>query len=239
MIFGKKMVLTGLLAAGFALPASGGDLSVSPAVDWSGLYIGGQLGWSHGKVDVNDVDGYNGPPAIDYKDDGLTGRAFLGYAFQRQGVVFGPEIGVGFLGVKDSAQYSPYIGVRLPTDSRASMKADFFTSATGRLGVALDRFLFYGRGGLIGAHVKASFIDDDPTGTTLVSGTSNSKFKIGFTVGGGLEWALTDKHALRLEYMYADLGKVKHTATSAGGINYRFEHKLKVHRVMVGMEVRF
>ncbi len=228
-----------LLAGGMALPALSADLADRGPADWAGLYFGGQLGWSHGKMNLHDLDGYNGPPPFSYKDNGVTGRAYMGYNFQQESLVFSPEIGLGFLGIKDSQQYPPYIGVRLPSDSAASMKAGFFASVTGRIGIAWDRFLLYGRGGWIGARMKASFIDNDPTGTILVSGTSRKKFKSGYTVGGGLEWALTDQMALRLEYMYADLGKITHTAVDSFANRYKFRHDMKMHRVMVGVTARF
>ncbi len=209
--------------------------------DWSGFYFGGQVGWSHGEMEVTDLDGYNGlGEKFGYDDDGIAAGAHAGYNFQTGSLVFGLETGVGYLGLDESRQYPPFAGVRQPNDSVASTEAGLYVTVTGRAGLAWNDFLLYAKGGWIGADAKVSYIDDDPAGTTLISGTHKSKFKSGYTIGGGLEWAMTDALSVRMEYMYADLGKITHTAVAAAGPTpVRFKHDLEVHTLMVGMSYRF
>jgi len=231
----RRIFLAALVGGVGCAQAYAADMN---AADWSGFYLGGQVGWAHGEMKLTDVDGYNGG-TFSYDDDGVAADVYAGYNFQRDSLVFGLEASVGYLGLDGSRQYPPYVGVRLPSDSRASVETDLHVTVTGRAGFAWNDFLLYFKGGWAGTDAKVSFIDDDPTGTTLVSGTSRSKFKSGYTVGGGLEWAMTDMLSVRLEYMYSDFGSITHTATTAGGGSMRFKHDLEAHTLMLGVSYRF
>jgi outer membrane immunogenic protein len=44
-------------------------------------------------------------------------------------------------------------------------------------------------------------------GTDLAWYGSNSPTKVGWTIGGGVEYAITNNISLRAEYLYYDLGK--------------------------------
>ena len=90
----------------------------------------------------------------------------------------------------------------------------------GRVGYAFDRILPYVTGGLAIGNVKA----DTPF-------TSSDNTRAGWTVGGGLEFALAGPWTAKVEYLYADLGKDStlagtnmdfHTNVVRAGLNYRF-----------------
>jgi outer membrane immunogenic protein len=107
-----------------------------------------------------------------------------------------------------------------------STKNKWFGTARGRIGYAWDRWLPYITGG-------ASFGDIKATSNT---GASVDKSKVGWTVGAGVEWAFTGAWSAKLEYLYADLGKITCDAATCGtstdvsfktnvvrlGVNYRF-----------------
>jgi len=95
-----------------------------------------------------------------------------------------------------------------------------------RAGVAADKWLFYGTGG-----IAYSSSDEARTGFT---GTAP---RTGWTVGGGVEYAPGKQWSLGLEYLYADFGKSPQTRSSfttggsptedhsqilRGRLNYRF-----------------
>jgi outer membrane immunogenic protein len=95
-----------------------------------------------------------------------------------------------------------------------------------RAGVAADKWLFYGTGGLAyssGDEARAGFVGTAP--------------RTGFTVGGGVEYAPGKQWSLGLEYLYADFGKSSqsrsnfstggspnedHSQVLRGRLNYRF-----------------
>ncbi len=98
---------------------------------------------------------------------------------------------------------------------------DWLGTARGRLGYAFDRFLPFVTGG-------AAFGDIKNTISTVGSSTAN---KAGWTVGGGLEAALTGPWTAKVEYLYVDLGR----GASLAGADTRFNTNL----VRAGVNYRF
>ncbi|MDP2621483.1 MAG: outer membrane beta-barrel protein [Hyphomicrobiales bacterium] len=247
----KKLILAGaasLLMSGAAVatdaPTAAEPMASGPGVtyDWTGSYVALFAGGGWGDVDVHDVNGYQGAPPVgdfSYDADGFYGGVLGGYNWQNGSWVFGIEGELGYLGLDDSAQYPPYVGVRLPTDSRSSIESDFFASLTGRIGLAAGNMLFYLKGGGAGLNTDVSFIDTDPTGLTLVSGTSASDFMVGWTAGGGLEVMLNNGWIARGEYMYMDLGDINVAATDSGATLRNFNHEVVVHTVKVAVGKKF
>ena len=76
-----------------------------------------------------------------------------------------------------------------------------YASIRGRLGVAFDRFLVFGTGGLAWGNPSTSYalIGGAPFATNGGNGT-------GWTVGGGVDYAFSDSVFGRLEYRYTNLG---------------------------------
>ncbi len=233
-----------LMMSGSALAADpAATISVPPSLfDWSGFYAGAFGGGAMGTVDVHD-SGYNGAGGagdFSYNPSGFFGGAYAGYNWQKDHLVLGAEAELGYLGLSGSQQYPPFVGVRGPNDSVASINTDLFASLTGRIGWAVDKALFYVKGGGAGLNANVSYTDTDPTGTTLVSGTSASQFKLGYTVGGGVEMALKPQWTLKAEYMFANFGSLSHTATTAGQVTYTFTHDLsQVHTFKIGVSYKF
>lgn len=236
------------LTAALGAPALAADLPArapapapvyaAPIFTWTGFYVGGQLGYAWGRAKTVDIDGYNGAPDISHKPKGWTGGLYAGYNYQISSIVLGAELEAGYLGLKGSAQYGPYVGVRLPTDSRAGTKADWYGAVTGRVGLALNNWLLYAKGGYAWTGVKSSFIDLDPAGTTLASGTSTSG-RDGWLLGAGVEYAFNPNWTVRVEYAHIDFGKKTHAAVDAGGTTWRFRHKLDADLVRVGVSYKF
>jgi outer membrane immunogenic protein len=220
-----------------------GEMAMAPGVtyDWTGAYWAAFAGGGWGSVDVHDVSGYNAPLPGDFSYDanGFYGGVLGGYNWQNGYWVFGIEGELGYLGLDDSAQFPPYVGVRLPTDSRASIDSDFFASLTGRVGFTTGNMLVYLKGGGSGLNTEVSYIDTDPTGITLVSGTSKREFMVGWTIGGGLELMLNNGWIARGEYMYTDLGDISHTAVGSDAVSYNFKHDVTVQTGKVAIGKKF
>ena len=102
--------------------------------------------------------------------------------------------------------------------------------ATRRLGFAFDRWLVYGKGGVAWAHDKYSTNFYTFPGTIGIDET-----RIGWTVGGGVEYAFAPNWSGKLEYNYMDFGSknvsfAPFTSTAIDqqihavkfGINYKF-----------------
>ena len=112
---------------------------------------------------------------------GIVGGAHVGYLFQPGPVVLGVEADLEGSSVSGS-------GIR--------------GSVRGRAGVAFDRALIYATGGLAWGNFRYTSLAFWPWTTTY------SKTHTGWTVGAGVEYALTNNWSARLEYRYTDWGKV-------------------------------
>jgi outer membrane immunogenic protein len=218
---------------------------VAPDYSWTGFYVGAFGGYGWADVEVTDADGFNigippvAPTTFDYDADGFYVGGLLGYNWQRNWLVLGAEAELGYLDLNESAQ-APFAAV-LPGESISSIETDFFGNISGRIGLAMNRILIYGKGGLAFAHVEASFVDPVVVGSqTLVAGTSEDDFIFGWTLGGGAEIGLWRNWTLRGEYMFTDLEDVTVSATASGGGTFDFEHDLEnIHTVKGALSVRF
>ena len=109
-----------------------------------------------------------------------------------------------------------------------TVRNDFLSTVRGRLGYAADRWMPYVTGGLAIGNIRTS-------GPALFG---NDQTNAGWTVGGGLEFALPSNWTAKVEYLYVDLGNNNNncgvgcgfpnsnvdftTNIVRGGFNYRF-----------------
>lgn len=230
----------GAYADGAAAPAASPEKAMASSPHWEGFYAGLAGGYDWGLVHVTDLDSYNGPPQLRYEPDGGSFRVYGGYGeMVYENILVGLELEVGYFGLGGSQQYPPYVGVRSATDSVASIDGGFLLSGTVRVGYAIDDFLVYAKVGGAGVDLKASYIDSDTTGTTLVSGTSAGGVRGGLTFGAGIEYWIMDRWTIRVEYDRYDLGAVSQIATSAGSQQWRFRHTVLSNSVKAGFAYYF
>ena len=179
--------------------------------DWAGLYAGASVGASFDAFDT-----LYGAPALGASLDpsGFTGGALAGVNFQNGAFVYGAEADINFKLGDDTAVVA---GVPL------TAKSDWFSTLRGRAGYAFDRYMLYGTGGLAFGDVELS-----------TPGASVSETKVGWTLGAGLEAALTDNFTLRGEYLYTDLGKVEGSLAGTP-----FSTEFDSHTVRAGVTYKF
>lgn len=189
---------------------------------WTGFYIGGNVGYGWGS---NSFDYATGGINYSYNvgnADGMFGGLQGGYNFQfANNVVVGLEADLEFADMgKDNVLIGGPIAGRFTSQS-----LDYFGTIRGRVGYAIDRFLPYFTGG-------AAWANTNFTGPYGVSAGSTSW---GWTIGGGLEYAVTNNWTVKAEYLYADFDGQKITypggdVASSGfsmntvkaGVNYKF-----------------
>jgi len=186
-----------------------------PAFSWTGCYIGGNGGWIGNHSRATTTVGEAGfPPAAvanatysyNLEDSGAIGGVQYGCQQQFGQWVVGLDSDFDFTNLKEtlSVSHAARPGV---ADYSENLTQDISWISTTRLrlGYSWDRWMVFAAGGLASGRIKSSYVLE-PAAAAFDYVGSDSKTRYGWTVGGGLEYALTDNWFLRGEYMYVDLG---------------------------------
>lgn len=170
---------------------------VAPAYNWTGFYVGANIGYSWGRQDVLVDDFLLGTPHV----DGVIGGGQVGYNWQWNQLVLGLEADIQGSGQKGDGSFIPGPNLRVVTSYAFTDKLDWFGTVRGRIGYAIDRWLPYVTGGWAYGGGSISGTTTTPTGSF-----SGSKTYSGWTVGGGLEYAFLNNWSAKVEYLYIDFG---------------------------------
>jgi outer membrane immunogenic protein len=192
-------------------PASAAGLS-SPedaVTDWSGFYVGAQLGgaWTDSDWNYDNPNWFNTSGAdllftrFGFDGSGVLGGGQAGFNYQTGVWVLGVEGSVAGADLEDS-RLSP----AFPESDRYSLTIDLLTTVTARLGYAQDRWLLYAKAGWAGAELDLTLLDH----VTPVRAHANY-WADGWTVGGGAEYAFGQRLSFAIEYDYADLDTGRHS----------------------------
>ena len=199
-----------------------------PVFTWTGFYVGGQVGYEFGRS--TGLASIGGVPlsAGSASPKGIVGGAHVGYNFSTQSRGFGNFGGGGLVfGVEGDVDGSNYKSNYLLGAVNDSTRQNIQGSARGRIGYAFDRVLVYGTGGV-------AFGDLSNQYTLGVLNYSQPHTRVGYTVGGGLEYAISNNWSLRGEYRYTNFGTFNDTV---GGVNVR--HHETDNRVQAGFSYKF
>jgi outer membrane immunogenic protein len=186
-----------LASAGFlttlAVPAFAADPMTdvpmtAPGFDWTGYYAGLQAGYGWGQSDITGTDG--GPFSVSpHLDGGFFGGHVAGL-WQFDQAVLGGEADLNYSSIKGTADLG--LGNTFGTDIK------WFGSVNAKAGFAMDRLLVYGIGGIAFAGIETSQASGPAFATTRTN--------VGWTVGAGVDYALTDKFVVGAQYRYYDFG---------------------------------
>ena len=190
--------------------AKAADLVEAPTVyDWTGFYVGGNLGYAFGG---NDKVGLRSTTEVDLKDidklelHGIFGGGQIGYDWQASSAVLGVIADIEGADIHDDFTKTISTDGLREGSVHASDNIDVWGTVRGRLGWAFDRLLVYGTGGLAWADVDYKF-----KGTNDLSGEhfsiEKSGVRAGWTAGAGIAYALDDNWSIGAEYLYVNLGK--------------------------------
>jgi outer membrane immunogenic protein len=215
-----------MLALAAATTAHAADIPRRPEVptkaaytprlfDWSGFYVGLNGGWAWSRSQYD----YSGLPDTSFKGSGWLVGGTAGYNAQVGQTVFGVEADLDWADIDGNANCAAVAG---PCETKAS----WLGTVRGRLGYAADRFMPYVTGGAAFGKVKA----------TVPGIGSASDTRIGWTLGAGVEYALTDRWSWKAEYLYVDLGKFD-CGVSCGAVNT--DVSFKSHVLRSGLNLRF
>ncbi len=196
-----KFLLTTAAAVAMSGAAFAADLPTSkgppvyappppPIFTWTGAYIGAQLGANFARSAVG-IPLY--PAYFGINDTSVSVGGKIGYNYQFGQFVAGIE-GAGAAVFNSGSHLSGG-----PPGELYHTRQDFAGDIVGKAGMAFDRFLPYVKGGVAFAGLTdMHFIP--------LAGGSVSTARAGWTVGAGIDYAITDNWILGVDYAYSDFG---------------------------------
>jgi outer membrane immunogenic protein len=171
---------------------------------WTGFYVGVEAGygWGEESDDFRSVTGY---PLDHFGVSGPIGGVKAGYNQQFNSLVLGVEADVEASGIRGSKNGT------FATDEGTgagslSLRNTWQSSLRGRVGWAFDRLLFYATGGLAVADDNEKYYVNDPSFPPPFYGSS-TRTLVGWTAGGGVDYAIDNHWVVSGEVRYADFGK--------------------------------
>jgi outer membrane immunogenic protein len=159
----------------------------------------------------------------------VTGAIQAGYNWQVDNVVYGLASDLSWFNLSGMRQVS--VNYPASAQSNAAKSGNIYTVGTsfqsnslftlrGRLGFAESSVLAYVTGGLALSDFRMASSSDNSDALGAFSGASNSVQRTGWTVGGGLEWAVTDRWTVKGEYLFVNLGSVATWSPATGFAGY-------------------
>jgi outer membrane immunogenic protein len=178
----------------------------------------------------------------------VIGGANVGYNLQINQWVVGLEGSVDGTSLSTSTNASlPILGGLFNVNANTS--ANIEGSIRGRVGIAWDRALIYATGGVAfgGFNTNYSIYGTDVFGNTFAGQNSFSNTRVGWTVGGGIQYAVTNNWSVRAEYRYTDFGSINNGLFPGiasfdpllTGANLNDNRHLTQNQVQVGFDYKF
>lgn len=236
---------------------------VEPVFSWSGFYGGVHAGYA---FSGNDADTLFDPFAVqnpdqfedNFSDDGFFAGGQVGAFFEVGGLILGVDADASYIFDNDDTSnlngvdlqaFLPGRGLTQNGRIEADTSLEFIGHVRGQVGFAVDRFMVYAAGGL--AFSDADYegrifdLNDTNNGVPELIGTIEADgADVGYTIGGGANFAFSDNAFVNLDYRYSDLGTQDITYAFNGNANNGpftevAERDLDFHTVRVGLNFKF
>lgn len=218
---------TGAIAADMGLPPPVPFVAPAPPPLWTGFYVGAHGGGAWDPTGGNNTNCGNACTSAQTTLAGVAGGLQLGYNYQFGMMVLGAE--ADFSGSSLRGSYAALDGIDTLTTS-----VDYFGTVTGKVGVAVGRLLIYGKGGAAWTHTNNGDFDT----VENLSFTANY-WQMGWTVGGGAEYALSPNWSVKLEYSAIQTPNKSTTFTSPTPLFFTALMHQQINLVTAGVNYRF
>jgi outer membrane immunogenic protein len=205
-------------------------MMIAPATNWSGLYVGGNMGgvWNDHAVNFGGTGLAPAaraagviPTQLSESPAGFLGGLQLGYNFNWGPVLLGVETDAQYSGLNDSSSHTATTssGPFVTPTTTAQQSMDFFGTLRGRVGFTpFGSTLIYGTGGLAYGHVGvSSSVESTPCTAGFCNSRNTDDVHVGWTGGGGIEMAVAPQLSLKVEYLYYDLGTINQSYSDFAG----------------------
>jgi outer membrane immunogenic protein len=201
---------------------------VPPVYMWTGFYVGANLGYYGTSFKSTDTDGEFGPTGTTHSlsSGGVLGGGQVGYNWEFNPIVLGVEGDIDGGSASSSGLGENEGGFHSGVSALGTLR--------GRVGYAFDPLpvMVYATGGLaFGDVTDKAFYAPVPAEDSA----NKSGWRVGWTAGGGAEYAFAPQWTVKAEVLYVDLGSTsaidqegckfgfKSSAVVArGGVNFHF-----------------
>jgi len=190
------------------------DDYVAPVYNWTGLYVGGHVGYAWG--DWNGETCTSGACPGDIWEDPTVGASIDGWLGGLQ-VGANQQFSSFVVGIEADASWGDLGGSDSITTKKGSVEwiedlsIDVFGTVRGRLGFLITpQLLIYGTGGLAWAKTDLKHTvwhhENKAPYDAITGRASTSEHHIGWAAGVGGEWMLSRNLTVRAEWVHVDLG---------------------------------
>ncbi len=240
-----------------AAPAPTANLPLPPPPlvfnGWAGFYAGAQIGYvwgdNNGTIAFATPNGLLGDPSLGNSAQGVIGGVHVGYNYQINQFVIGVEGTVdpstlyrNVLLLAPDTVADPGAVLGIGNTVNGSVQSTIQGAIRARAGVAFDRLLIYGTGGVAFAEFKSYFqlYGIDLNLAPFYASDTSSSSRVGWTAGGGVEYAINNNYSVIGEYRYSDFGHITDVpAFGATGLTYTANRHLTQNQVQVGFSYKF
>ena len=194
-------VWTAVAAAALASVIGSGAAHAQGRYDWTGVYVGGNLGASANSVSWSYFNLANPTQTLTRDFTAFSYCVQADAQIQMGQFVLGAEL--GYSGSKDSGKGpdAPAFAANFDTTARVQS----VLTIGPRLGWAFNNWLFYGTAGYARANVNTEYYSRANPDSNFDRRTASLD---GWFAGGGVEWAMTKNWILGLEYRHIELNTV-------------------------------
>ena len=161
--------------------------------DWNGFYFGGHVGYGQGRANATVTD--PGATSVANTFGGNIAGVQFGYnVVLPSRVLLGLETDLTFANYLDS---NPIVAGVPTARSNVSEQVDYTGTVRARLGYVADPWMIYATGGFAFAGTRAL---NDPRN---IDEEKQLKRRAGWSLGAGVEYALSPHWSARAEYLYS------------------------------------
>lgn len=222
---------------------------------WSGLTVGFQAGAlinaSDGAVRpsggfLSDANIPNNPQRTDefsMGGAGFTAGVQIGGNYQVKALVFGLETDINYSTLDPTRSHKRELTSPLSGEfaDEVTQLWNWWGSLRPRIGAAIRPVLLYATGGLAYGHISSRTNVSLPLTGQGFSG-ARRKWRVGYAIGGGLEWAIREHWSVKAEYLFLDLSDSRYEDTpdnsASGGLAYKTKISNEGHVARIGFNYR-